>query len=412
MNGRCGTSSLLRDFRGIPRLVMIENLGKAPIQIGELHGLLSGLIGAERENLFPLEAFGDSKIAIGSFNNQKIPTPLDYMWEKMRSRISEDGITVEHKSRRFNTAADRLAQEAIDLTKGHKVERAYDLSSKLIEDCWKDKYGPSKIIDTKEKSMPLVMELSDDSKFRKWLDTGFYPEGKPPAVVIFQDLESTNYAASEDIDTACETLQRLFSVASLAPKGIDELCSGRLERMIIKSSKTLDGPEFENLTIKITPTSKGSPDSTEAECSKMICMMIDFLKHLEDLPKKRIISIELHGKEDSAVNTFMDPGLQHPEDGLYEKVKYRTFKADTREDLLPEIKSWLLARESDSFTMLDLLRARTGKILELAWIEGTQLERSVRRSTMPYYDERAKDDFAAKDYHFFRVQEPILSEVQ
>ncbi|KAK3003506.1 hypothetical protein RJ639_019773 [Escallonia herrerae] len=109
---------------------------------------------------------------------------------------------------------------------------------------------------------------------------------------------------------------KLLTEPEWSTSGINELCSGRLERMIIKSSKTRDGPEFENLT------SKG----------------------------------------DSAVN----PGLQHPEDGIYEKVKYRTFKADTREDLLPEIRSWLSARESDSFTLLDLLRAITGKIFKLS----------------------------------------------
>ncbi|KAK2996562.1 hypothetical protein RJ639_025756, partial [Escallonia herrerae] len=225
IDGVCGTSSLIMDLRNIPKPVLLENLGKESIEIGEMHGLLNGLLGAERENLFPLQAFGDSSTAISNFNNQKISPSL--------------------------------------------VERVDDLSSKLIEDCWMDKYDPSKVIDTKKTIMPMVMELSDNSKFRKWIDTG-----------------------------------------------INELCSGRLERMIIKSSKTRDGPEFENLT------SKG----------------------------------------DSAVN----PGLQHPEDGIYEKVKYRTFKADTREDLLPEIRSWLSARESDSFTLLDLLRAITGKIFKLS----------------------------------------------
>ncbi|KAK2999870.1 hypothetical protein RJ639_024596, partial [Escallonia herrerae] len=171
IDGACGTSSLIRDLRSILRLVMLENLDKTSIKLGEMHGLLNGLLGVERENIFPLQAFGDSSTAMSNFNNQKISPPLVCMGEKIQSRINKDGIIVKHKLRKFNTAADHLVHEALDLTKGHKVERADDMSSKLIKDCWMDKYVPSKVIDTTKMIMPMVMELSDNLKFRKWLDT-------------------------------------------------------------------------------------------------------------------------------------------------------------------------------------------------------------------------------------------------
>ncbi|MBW1992702.1 MAG: ribonuclease HI family protein [Deltaproteobacteria bacterium] len=115
--GPAGAGALLQDPAGHLQAQASRYLGQTTNNVAEYQALLLGLELARKRGVRRLQIFLDSQLVTEQLNGryQVKSARLRPLWQQARQELQKfDFFAVKHIERTLNTAADRLANEAID----------------------------------------------------------------------------------------------------------------------------------------------------------------------------------------------------------------------------------------------------------------------------------------------------------